>query len=107
MSIIAYDLATEEGDFIFKDGDFNIVDSNQEHAAAIMVSNVGEWKQTPNLGVNINSYLNSPGSTTALFIEQKVAVQLKADGFKTQDLKIEFDLSKENLTVKTNAIRIR
>lgn len=107
MGIIAYDLKTEDGDFIFEDGDFRIEDSNQEHANAIMVSNLGEWKQVPDLGIGIDNFLNGAGVTEAKILEQNIRRQFKQDGFKTQDLKIDFNLSTSKLIVKTNAIRLR
>lgn len=105
--VIAYDLKTEDGDFIFENGDFRIDDSNQEHACAIVESNVGEWKQTPELGVGISNYLNGNGVTASRILEQVTRRQFRNDGFKVQDLKIEFNLSTSKLILKTNAIRLR
>lgn len=106
-NIIAYDLATENNDFIFKDGDFFFEDSNQQHAEAIMLSNKGDFREFPDVGLGINSFLNSPGYYEAQLLEQQARAQFQKDGFKIQDLDVIFDLATNNLTVKTNAIRQR
>jgi hypothetical protein len=106
--VIAYDLKVEDSnDFIFKNGDFVVVDSNQQHSVAIMESNKGEWKMNPFLGVDINRYLNGNGVLTGTILEQEVRRQFKNDGFKTQDLEVDVDISTNKVILSTNAIRLR
>jgi hypothetical protein len=107
MSIISYDIETEDGDLIFKNGDLSIFDSNKEHATAIIDANKGEWKQYPTIGANLIKNINGAGITNRLQIEQQITKQLSDDGFNVQDLKVEYNLKLNKLNIKTNAQRFR
>jgi hypothetical protein len=98
----------DSADLIIKNGDFGIVDSNIEHAHAIVRSNKNSWKLDPNLGVGIDSYLNSPASKRlAGILEQDIKGNLAEDNFYTdrEDIIVEFDTQKQLLDLKITARR--
>jgi len=104
MAIIERDFELNEDenfDITIKNGDFSIFfNSNQEIVHTILVSNIGEFKMKPDLGIGIDKMLN--GKST---IAQKRAIRkgLEKDGFDVQDLQI--NLTNENFNINTNAIR--
>lgn len=81
-------------DEIFKDGDFNIGHSDEQHIEHILLAQKGDYKQHPLLGVGIIDYLNGPRTLKErLKIEKQIKVQLEYD--KATDIKI----STENDTI--------
>lgn len=107
MDIITTDLQTLNGDLIFVDGDFSIFNSSRENANAILDANKGEWKQYPELGCDISSYLNSPVNTNNIYIQNLVKIQLSNDGFDTTDFLFTFDLSTNIINLGINGNRVR
>lgn len=61
------------------DGDLVIGDAVSQNQGLIIISQPGEWKEHPALGVGIESWLNdeSPGD-----LKTQIRKQLKADGMK-------------------------
>ena len=100
------DFETEDGELIFKNGDFSFFESNKEHCNAILVSNKGEWKQYPKLGVNLYNYINSPSNLNNQ-LKVEIKDQFIIDGFDVSDLVIEFDIVTNKMIINTNANRLR
>jgi len=107
MSVNSKDIRmNEQGEIVTKDGDFDIWVSNQEHAVAITVTNLNDWKENPQTGFGVEKYQNAP-LTNNLFLKQELKQMLKDDGFNVQDLELEYDISNDKLKIKTNARRNR
>jgi hypothetical protein len=105
--IISKDLETEEGDLIFLNGDLSIFESDDEHISALFDSNKGEWKQFPTLGIDLIKYLNSPSQLSRLEVYQESNLQLTQDGYKSQNLSVDYNILSGKLEIKTNATRFR
>lgn len=70
----------ENGELVFSNGDFKLVDSSEQDAILIVNTNIGAWKQHPTCGVGIKKYLGSSGMEANL--RREIITQLVADGFK-------------------------
>lgn len=73
-----YDLETEGGDFVTGESESQAVE-------LILLSKQGEWKQFPETGCDIGKSRN--GAINVL-LERNIRVQLQADGFSIEKLKI-------------------
>lgn len=49
---------THDGDLAIENGDFPLVDATENHQQHIMIAEKGEYKQYPEIGVGINSFIN-------------------------------------------------
>lgn len=75
---------------IFKDGDFNIAFSDEQHIEDVLMSAPGHIKNAPLLGVNIMDYVNAPMSpSTVAELERKIRLNLETDGAKNITVKID------------------
>ena len=107
MSVISKDIRMEnDGQLFIKNGDFQIWESNQEHAVALVKANKNDWKEFPDRGVEIDKHLNSP-STNTLELRQIIASEFVKDGFNIQDLAVSYNNETLRTSVKTNAKRNR
>jgi hypothetical protein len=102
--IKAYDIEVdEEGDLLFRNGDFNTAVANDEHVKAILYSEEGDWKQFPNLGIGIQKYLNGelPNNITST-----IKSQLQLDNFAVDSIKLEkIGITKNNIYIKARRLR--
>lgn len=73
-----YDLETEGGDFVTGESESQAVE-------LVLLSKQGEWKQFPETGCDIGKSRN--GAINVL-LERNIRVQLQADGFSIEKLKI-------------------
>lgn len=66
-------------DFVYSEfgGDMGSEISDNRHIQDIISSFPGYWKETPLIGVGIDSYVNSKGKTQEL--EKKIRVNLESD----------------------------
>lgn len=79
-------LTGSDGDLIIgADGDFVVGLSDGQHIEAILIAAPGDYKQSPLLGVNIQSFLNSPA--TANTLRRAIQLQLESDGYSITDIK--------------------
>ncbi|MPS74017.1 MAG: hypothetical protein E2590_12860 [Chryseobacterium sp.] len=79
-------LLTEERGLKFLNGDFYVGNSNSQSVELLLTSKQGEWKQHPEAGCNIGAAVNG---VIDRFLERNVRVQLEADGFNIEQLKID------------------
>ena len=68
-----------DGDIAIENGDFVIVESDQQHIKDIMESVGGWFKKFPLVGLNPYQYLNARVSATEL--NKNAKIQLQADGY--------------------------
>ena len=101
MAIDAHDIRLDENDdMVAINGDMVAVVSDAQHMKDIIDSNLGEWKESPLLGVGIRNDLNSSGRKQQL--KRSIREQAEGDNYNVQRLEV-FD----NLEVEINADRIR
>jgi len=90
------DILLDSGfDLKIKAGDFDVDFSDAQHQTAILQATTGNFRQSPRLGVNAISYLNTKGGATLLRAEIKR--QFKTGGYKVKNV----SLSDSKLTVTT------
>lgn len=83
---------------IFKDGDFNVGFSDEQHIEHVLMAQPGHFKNAPLLGVRMIDYINSSLSPrTVAELERKIALNLEADGAKNIVVKI--DSTTKNFTI--------
>jgi hypothetical protein len=79
-------LFNETGDLAIVDGDFVAEKSDQVHVQHILISEKGNWRERPVLGVGLMRFLNATGAKNEL--KNKVRLQLQYDNMKVQALSI-------------------
>lgn len=77
-------LLEEANDFKIANGDIAVGESTIQNQQLIIMSNAGEWKRTPTVGVGIEQYLDDD-TVDELF--SAIRQQLTADGQKVKTLK--------------------
>ncbi|OXA83668.1 hypothetical protein [Flavobacterium columnare] len=75
----------KDNDLMFANGDFFVANSDQQHLELILNSQQGEWKENPDLGVNL---IKSQSGLIDRFLKRNIKVQLEADGFDIEILNI-------------------
>lgn len=83
-------------------GDFKIDFSDEQHIRDIIESFKGCWKESPNVGVGIKQYQNSAGKDQE--IEREIKLQLQADGYNTNNVRVETTV--DGINIFPNAERI-
>ena len=77
---------TDEQDVAIENGDFKIVESDQDHILVILRSYLGAFKQFPMVGLGIDYYLAS--STEQNVIKRNMTVQLVNDGYRVNKITV-------------------
>lgn len=67
-------------------GDFKISESDYQSSVLILNTYAGAWKLNPICGMGLARYKGSSG--TQLQIRREISVQLQADGFKINSVKV-------------------
>jgi len=89
-------------DIIFRDGDFILSPSDEQHIQDIVESFPGWWKEFILIGVGIKSYINSSGKEQE--IQGNIALQLRSDGYQVPSVDVNYD-NAGTLTIATDAVR--
>jgi len=69
---------------LIENGDFALVESEQDHIKDIVLDNPGEWKQWPLIGTGALNFLNSTVDLDD--IKKQIQTQLESDNFKVQEI---------------------
>jgi hypothetical protein len=77
---IRYDIALENNDIYFTNGDLLIAESDTQHSVETMNAFAGWWKEYPLDGVGILGYQKSPAN--AQEINRKIYLEVGGDGYK-------------------------
>lgn len=96
--MIRYDIKFDK-DYINANNDVEWFESDTKHVKDIINSNVGEWKETPSLGVGITKYLSSSGQEQT--ISRTVIIQLQSDLYPCNNPTISYDVNNK-LTINPN-----
>ena len=67
-------------------GDFPVVESDQQHVALIFKTYVGHWREYPLVGVGIDTYMNGIGLEAA--IKRNGRVQMENDGYRKVEISV-------------------
>lgn len=97
------DLITDaDGDLIFINGDIKINESDTQHVEHILITDKGQFRQFPLIGVGVARYYH--GSVNKQELKQSVKLQLESDGYNVrqifvdtnESLKIDIDADRKN-----------
>lgn len=76
-------LLADDGELAIVDGDFVIGDSTKQNQKLLLISQKGEWKQSPLTGVGIDNWLKDE---TQGGLKAEIKQQFKADGMTINSL---------------------
>lgn len=78
-------LVDENNELKIINGDFSIGDSASQSVEQILISRRGDWKESPQVGCDIQ---RSKNGVIGRFLERNIRVQLEADGFSVEKLRV-------------------
>jgi len=84
-------------DMTIENGDFKIIESDQQHIEHIITAAPGNFYEHPTLGASFKSLLNS--SETMQRIKQIIGEQLEKDDFVVKDIFIEKTEDETNIEI--------
>jgi hypothetical protein len=93
-----FDIILDGGELIEENGDFKRGDNANNLISYIVQANNGEYKEYPELGVGILTYLN--GNKNIQEIERDIINELKADVFPDPDV----DMDDYPSTIRINKV---
>jgi hypothetical protein len=73
-------------DLVVVDGDFRVVETTQREVEYILISEKGNWRENPVLGVGLIRFLNAVGARRELL--KKTRLQLEFDNMKVDGLSV-------------------
>jgi hypothetical protein len=80
-------LLDEDFDLLMENGDFVVGESTLQHQALLLLSNKGEWRQSPVVGVGLNNFLLQDGGEDEL--RQLVRKELERDGMRVGSIQLD------------------
>ena len=89
-------------DLQISDGDFSVSESDGQSIEHILRADVGQFRQSPLVGVGLQDQNNA--SVEPQKLKQKIKLQLKADGFSVKKVSI---IGGEVLGIDIDAKRVR
>jgi hypothetical protein len=92
-------LLDAQNNLVIQNGDFVIGESDAQHIKLILFTVAGEWKQSPQVGLNMGVYVNAPDKNELIWqrFRQNVQEQLRNDGYTNIEIN---DQDKENIKIK-------
>lgn len=90
-------------DVEFKNGDFVIGVSDQQHIEHILKTKPGQFYQFPTLGVGVVDLINSSINRQAL--KQKIKVNLESDNYRINKVEVAGEI--DELKTSIDAIRLK
>jgi len=97
---VRYDIALDNNELIFKNGDFFIAESDTQHIIDTMNAFAGWWKENPLDGVGIMAWTKSPAIIQEM--NRKIRVELQSDGYSVKAPAVSLSVSGE-LLINPNA----
>lgn len=79
-------LLNTDGDLLIRNGDLVVGNSDDQNVSDILQSQKGDYKRSPQIGLNAINFLSS--TQNGQDIKTQVKLQLQLDGFTVQDVKI-------------------
>lgn len=100
--MIRQDLQLNNNDLVILNNDLVWADSDDQHIADMINAFPGHWKQFPQNGVGVFTYLRSKGTQNE--INRKIQLSLTADGYMSSNASAIFDPD-GNLVINASATR--
>ncbi|MBK6611837.1 MAG: hypothetical protein IPI59_15675 [Sphingobacteriales bacterium] len=83
-------LLTNDHDLQFEKGDLKVDLSDEQHIAHILVTDKGNWRQYPLLGVGLHRWLEADTSQEQILtLKNKIKQNLIYDNFDVKSIKID------------------
>jgi hypothetical protein len=79
-------LLDDDNDLLFESGDFSIGDSDNQHVYLVVKSSFGDWRESPILGANLQTFTNA--NFSELRLKNILKLALKADNWKLKNFAI-------------------
>lgn len=98
---INYDLGLDNNDIAVQDGDFFIVESDQQHIIDTINAFPGWWKENPADGVGLMSYSKAPAELQEL--ARSIKLNLQSDGYSVENPRV--DLNNGHLIIDPKATK--
>jgi|GEM_PF-479647 len=71
-------------------GDLAVGASDDQHVALLLLTNQGEWKGDPLVGIGLRRYQNGPlGPTEQAQLNRELSLQLQRDGYQVNQARID------------------
>lgn len=95
----------DDEDILILNGDLEIADSTIQHQFDLLKSAPGDWLFSPEIGVNVESFLDSEHTTKDLF--RRIKFEFDRDGMQVDSIQIVKDDFYQGIiasdTIKINA----
>lgn len=86
MALVKDIILDDNYDIKIVNGDFNVSASDNQHLALITVTNTGQWKENPFVGLGMSNNLGS--NLSASEIKSQAQQQYEADGYTIHSITI-------------------
>lgn len=70
-------MLNDKYDIAFANGDFALCESLNQQVACLLVANAGDFRQSPNTGVGLHSFILDEGTDE---LNRKIRLEFKKDG---------------------------
>jgi hypothetical protein len=97
------DIGLYKNEPFFKDGDFAVTFSDEQHVMDTIAAFPGWWKESPTEGVGLFSYLHSAGKQNTL--KRSIKINLLADGYQSDAVSVVSDAA-GNVKIVPNAEKL-
>ncbi len=99
-------LLDENYDLLIKDGDFVVDECDDLDIELILLTEKGNWKESPMTGVGIRKWTNATMNSTLMQqLEREVRIQLNGDGFEVDKAQVITDNAGNFLDLQIEADR--
>lgn len=99
MAIFKDIILDAEGDFSISNGDIFFGESDSQHVDHILLTDLGQFRQFPMLGVGIARLIN--GSINKIELSQKIRLNLESDNYNVSSVNVE-DANKLSINIDAN-----
>ena len=79
-------LLDEDFDLVVKNGDLVVGESTLQHQALLLLSNKGDWRQSPTVGMGLNNYLLEDAPADVM--RQAIRQELERDGMQVGSIDV-------------------
>jgi len=91
-----YDVLLNDFDLIFAKGDLVVGESTEQNQALLLMTNAGEWRESPMVGVGLSRFLNDETDGAALAASVKIA-------FEQDGMRVSRVFAAANQTIQVDA----
>lgn len=78
-------LLDQDFDLLIQNGDLVIGPSSEQHQQLLLLSNKGDWRQFPMVGVGVREYLKDEDENSMV---GEIKEQFEMDGMEVKDIRI-------------------